>query len=578
MLKIENMLAYGYFPQEIVQTFNTKDFGNKYHLLNLTRVKNMWTKPIVFSIPRLRNTRRKLAIPNPLNQSKLSEVIVANWHEIEIKLNKTNHSLSKPIIDNTQIRAITQKERFNAIDSNKILYSYSKKFIVKLDISRFYSTIYTHSIPWAVDTKQHAKSNAKNNTPTYADIIDKYLRNGQDGQTLGIPIGPDSSFLISELITTSMDEMFEKRLGESIGFFRYIDDYFFFTKNMEENEKVINVFNEILKEYELESNSEKMEIIPLPDSNDDEWVFDLKLMTFSDKNTMKQRSELITYIKKVSRLNKKHPNDFVVKYSLKKIANVKFSRENWGILEAFLLNVMVHETSTIPVILDIFMKYNQNGYPIAKMKLREVICDMLIYHSKYKNNFELLWLLWFSKIFKVLIKKEIIDKLLETADPLVLLMCLDLENEKVIKSTISKTRILDIIGIDFLKNEYWILAYEGILKGWINDPIILNEINNNVFYRELLINRVEFYDNKFIPNIPKFSETVIDKKDNDVRDLIEKLRVKLKKHEEKINLIHDKLNNGDKVLTILDEDKSIEIDLLDLFEKIEEEEEEYSYF
>jgi hypothetical protein len=54
-----------------------------------------------------------------------------------------------------------------------------------------------------------------------------------------------------------------------------------------------------------------------------------------------------------------------------------------------------------------------------------------------------------------------------------------------------------------------------------------DEINNSVFFRELLTNRIEFYDDNLMLNIPKFSEITSDKKDNEVRDLIEKLREKV---------------------------------------------------
>jgi hypothetical protein len=63
------------------------------------------------------------------------------------------------------------------------------------DISEFYHSIYTHSISWALHTKLFAKSNQK--AKVVGNLLDKATQNGQHGQTVGIPIGPDTSLVAS---------------------------------------------------------------------------------------------------------------------------------------------------------------------------------------------------------------------------------------------------------------------------------------------------------------------------------------------------------------------------------------------
>jgi hypothetical protein len=97
------------------------------------------------------------------------------------------------------------------------------RYVIQTDISRFYQSIYTHSIPWALHGKAAAKANRSRRL--IGNTLDKLVREGQDRQTIGVPIGPDTSLIIAEIILSSVDEALKrKRLKNGL---RYIDDYDF---------------------------------------------------------------------------------------------------------------------------------------------------------------------------------------------------------------------------------------------------------------------------------------------------------------------------------------------------------------
>src|SRR3546814_11832432 len=81
---------------------------------------------------------------------------------------------------------------------------------VKTDSTRVYPSIYTHSIAWAILGKAHVK--ASHHTTAFkghfANHLDKAVGAGQEGQTIGIPIGPDTSRIIAELRSE------ERRVGK----------------------------------------------------------------------------------------------------------------------------------------------------------------------------------------------------------------------------------------------------------------------------------------------------------------------------------------------------------------------------
>src|SRR5205823_13382710 len=117
----------------------------------------------------------------------LSKEVSDHWVEIRKTLKKSRASASPPIFDWTEGRALLPNN-FAERDRRTARLSVRNNFLLKSDLSRFYHSVYTHALAWAV----HGKSAAKKNH-SYALLgnrLDLLSRNGQDGQTIGVPVGP----------------------------------------------------------------------------------------------------------------------------------------------------------------------------------------------------------------------------------------------------------------------------------------------------------------------------------------------------------------------------------------------------
>ncbi len=81
--------------------------------------------------------------------------------------------------------------------------SLEKKFAcyLRFDIAKCFSSIYTHSISWAVKGKTYSKENAGRASP-FDDQFDKYIRNMNEGEeTNGIIVwSPEFSRDFAEII------------------------------------------------------------------------------------------------------------------------------------------------------------------------------------------------------------------------------------------------------------------------------------------------------------------------------------------------------------------------------------------
>ncbi|MDO0822088.1 RNA-directed DNA polymerase [Desulfosporosinus nitroreducens] len=289
-------------------------------------------------MPKGKMTRRVLSIPNPLHHIKLCKVLDDEWSYLREQISSSQISLTIPSIRARSLRALSRKFSFKDISEKIITSSTSSRYLLRTDISRYYSTIYTHSIPWAIHSKPVAKAHKRDMT-YIGNRIDNAIQSSQDGQTNGIPVGPDSS-LISELLCSAIDKEVTNIQYKSA--FRYIDDYFLFFDSLSDAEKAFSELHKIIRGYELELNPYKTKIIKLPELLEPQWVSSL------DSPPRNARG-LLSYISKIFEYSKMFPEDEVIKYGLSKIKDMRIGESQKDILVSFLLNVIMHEPSAIPL-------------------------------------------------------------------------------------------------------------------------------------------------------------------------------------------------------------------------------------
>lgn len=243
-LSLENLISKGYLPYEIIPAITTKDFGKKAEQIS-NYIKSFKgeqsSKYYSYSIPKVKHIRRTLGIPNPYHQLKLSQKIVENWGGVNGFVQSSPISLSKPKVNKLsvtnnlrEVRTFSREINLSEISKHSILSSTDSRYLLKADISRFYPTIYTHIIPWALHSKKLSKASLNdkslfNTLFGFGNDIDKFVRATQENQTIGIPIGPETSLVISEIIGGAIDMRLQTELKEKkirLKGFRFVDDFF----------------------------------------------------------------------------------------------------------------------------------------------------------------------------------------------------------------------------------------------------------------------------------------------------------------------------------------------------------------
>ncbi len=191
MPKIRDLIKYGYFPEELPPVFTTVDFSEVDSFSALAKPSKKTSESLSFSIPRKGMNRRRLAIPNPAHYLDLCLMIVKRYPELK-KFIESNNSSTRPVFNlngESGTRAILSKDNYIEFILKCFNLSHGMSFGLSADISRFYSTIYTHIIPWIIHGRDFAKTQRSGNL--LGNELDIKLRNLQGGQTFGILTGPD---------------------------------------------------------------------------------------------------------------------------------------------------------------------------------------------------------------------------------------------------------------------------------------------------------------------------------------------------------------------------------------------------
>jgi len=451
------------------------------------------SKPASHSLARVGSLRRKLSIVNPINFLILSSCIVTNWH-ICRTINKSREGrLSTPVWTQSGKRALRWKTSFNDLSKELINQRAGNRFILQTDIGRFYPSVYTHSLAWAVHGKEKCKTKGfGKKLELFGNALDLYSRNSQDRQTVGIPVGPDTSLVLAELIMSRLDSYLDSK-GHKTNIIRYVDDIEMSFSSRNEAEEALVVIDEFLSTYELTLNPLKTKIIELPEPVEQNWVSALR--KFEIRAYPKQESDLIDFFSTAFTESKKHKTNSVLAYALSRIDKEKIMPDKrvWPSLEGLIYQSIAVESGCIRNATLLLCRLAVSGYPINKELLSRTITNIISIAITHSHGSEIAWALWLAICFEIQINEDISKKLSRTKDPIIALLSLHGKKLGLLPSLdVEMWRALHIK--ESLYDENWLLAYEANVKGWLSPKTGGDFVGVNVTFKHLKNNNVQFYD------------------------------------------------------------------------------------
>lgn len=454
---LEALLKHNYFPNQketkedlpplITSSAFEVEVARKLIECQENRPKSMGYDCIEYKLTRFNGVSRLCSIPHPKPYAQLACIIHENWNHLEYIVNNESSKIVPKNHNDGRIIIMDYEDGLHKIERS-LQKNFGMRFMARTDISNFYPSIYTHSVPWAVVGINQAKAN-KNSKKQWFNQFDEAIRINKRNETQGIAIGPATSNIIAEAILAKVDA----ELSPEFAYSRYLDDYTAFCESDEQAHRFILKLSEELSKYKLFLNAGKTEIKNLPQPFIADWVMALR-NALPDKENIDER-KAIDFLDYSVRLANESPDGSVLKYALRALIGViTTAGAEWDVKEKviqYALNLSFYR----PVLLPILNPILEDGF-VSDEEIFQRLTDEFI-RLQYSDIIS--WALYFAGKFEMPISASSADKILATRDCIPILLLYLTGNEQQKKSVVKFARDLDkkdLHGID----QFWLLLYQ----------------------------------------------------------------------------------------------------------------------
>jgi hypothetical protein len=496
--RLKLLLGQGYFPEELPPPFTTTDFAKFRASIGTSWAANpnSYPKSVAerYSVPRQKGPRRELSIVNPVAEYHVAKLIADHWVELKRHLQSGSLSVEPPDITDGAERAIPRPD-FNLVALRRTEITALYSHVLKADISRFYGTLYTHAVPWALHGKAWAKANL--HSPAYhASLgarLDTAARKGNDNQTLGIPVGPDSSRIISEIVAVSVDRRLRQSLGiENSSALRHVDDWFIGFDSAGQAEDAIAAISAACRDYQLELNPEKSRPVNGADVAEPIWPSALRQMPFA--STVRGQGRCLEhFFLQAFVFAEEYPEQNILDFAVKRTRGLRIHRANWHQYETYVLKAARASPSTLPAVVQILTSYNANGFPIGKPRVEKLIRDLIQRSVPTGHHMEIAWSLFLAKALRIALPSSLASEVSKIESSVCALLTLDLRSRGLIDGVFDVALWEQVMTTDGLTSDMWLLAYEADIKGWLTGALP-GHVDGHPYFAELKRRGVSFYD------------------------------------------------------------------------------------
>jgi hypothetical protein len=499
--RLKRLLSAGYFPEELPPSFVTDTFARYRESLHLgwlaipqQSYKHYKSSPEVISVPKFGHERRKISIVNPVNQSRVARTVADNWIDIRNFISSSKITQFRPIFDLHGKRSVFGVD-WDGVSSrrNSIAASYAGQF--HTDISKYFPSIYTHSIAWAYFGKERVQADLYGSwlKTSYLEALDVEIRHGQRNQSVGIPVGPDTSKIVAEVVARGIERNLETRVPDlAQRGLRFVDDITVGVDDGEAEEKIVGAVELAFSYFELSMNYSKTKFVnhkvPLPEL----WKEHLSTVPLINRPE-RQRDKLDNYFDIAFRAAEKSEKDAVLKWAVKRARSFKIERKNHRYFYEKILHVGRRAPACLEAIAQLLIDAKHQGADVPYDSVQKFVFDHLRFSGQIGHTYEVMWALFICKGLSLTVYREDVDHLFSMQSSTVALIILDLNRRGLILGGVDDSAWRRMCGnATGLKGSMWLLAYEAERKGWWS--VSTTYVAADPFFGPLLTKGVYFYD------------------------------------------------------------------------------------
>jgi len=477
----ELFVTKGILPENLPPVFTTRNvwaelsiFGSVY-----TITRTSVGDPAVFNASKRGGQRRMFSIPHPAFIRDQALFFEKHWPDLSSLMQSSDGSASKPVFG---IEGPRHVRIMSHSDLPRLrLRKFSRfKFCLITDVSRFFPSIYTHSIPWAINGKAASKIDPNANSATiFGNRLDFILRQSQSKQTIGIAIGPDTSKVVSEIIMASVDQSFVNRSGKIKPIFvRHVDDYWIAGNTHEECEKHLQNLRLALKEFELDINETKTKIVSTKLVFGEDWPFSFdKEIVDSLRGHGSNKNEALAILSNIVDRATVTSDDGIIRHAIRKIDENRLWSSDWEILEHFLAQCAVQFPHSFDYVARVVAWRLRTSKDVDVALWRDVAILTINQNASIGHDSEVIWALWLMKELGAKIPKESTDHILLNSGALTLCFLSHFCAKRLTTDRKLKQKLWACVSGNAFAGSFWPLTLEMIHLG-IGNPLWMKEVAN----------------------------------------------------------------------------------------------------
>lgn len=494
MPTLVDILGRGYFPRELPPPFTTRAFAtcvtDEDIDLPSCFSSNANKKAVCgwHTLARGGDTPRVLGLVNPVPFRRLAAEIVESWPRLSRLASNSTLSQSAPIDGPSDGRALVPSHSLSDLSGPRSKARFGGEFVLTTDVTQFYPSVYSHSVAWAIEGRARARSGSRK---ILGNRLDALVTACQDRQSVGIPIGPDTSLLLGELVMCGVDRRVRAKFRGVKGF-RHVDDYELVFPSRSQAEECLALLRSELGARRLTINSSKTGVEPLPGPFEKPWARELRQWSF--RGAAHSTTDLADYFDLAFSLARKHSSDQVIKYALARLRDITLQPTDCEIFQAYLLQAAAGEAGVLPFVLEHVLALQASGEPVLVDTFTEVLNSVIVRAARRRLDSDVAWALWMLLAVQGSVGRAAAIAMNDSSDPVSLLLALWLRDQGRMHRRFKVSRLNSLMVQEELWGEYWLLVYEANIKGWLPNAGGRDPVAADAHFSFLKAQGVEFLD------------------------------------------------------------------------------------
>ena len=372
-----------------------------------------------------------------------------------------------------------------------------RRVMLRADISQCWPSMYTHAVSWAIQGKAAAKAAAstRGGLGHYSDLIDKAVRDAQERQSVGIPIGPDSSMVLSEVVLSRVDERLSSQI-KSLSGIRIIDDYELYFDNVAEAEHARTLLAHALAEYRFMLNPRKTRVVELPVPLESAWKHDLADRYFGGSPAAARR-RIRAAADAAFAQRQVDSESRSITYLLAMLAGCAFVADAWPLVQNIALASLEFEENSLPKAAKLFLSAEARGWTIDRPRLGAVLNRMIIRNAPLRHGNSVCWAIWLMTKMDIQLADEAATAAAVMDDAIVLTVIGHAKSigiaPRLRLNQLAKSRF----GPTAWVGPDWLCLYEYVQHGWLGPrttKLIGASLKTSPYLSILNKRAVTFYD------------------------------------------------------------------------------------